>query len=46
MNKTELLKWVKEDLIFKRLCLEDMGISLDEIEDTTVLLIKFFDHYF
>jgi len=37
MNKTELLKWVKEDLIFKRLCLEDMGISLDEIEDTTVL---------
>ena len=37
MNKQELLKWVKEDLIFKRLSLSDMGISLEEITSRTLL---------
>lgn len=37
MDRNELLKWVKEDLIFKRLKLADMGIALEEIGDETLL---------
>jgi acyl carrier protein len=36
-NRDEILKYVKEDLIYKRLRLEDMGMSLDEIKDDTFL---------
>ena len=37
MNRDEMLKYVKEELIYKRLKLEDMGVSLDEIKDDTNL---------
>ena len=37
MNREEMLKYVKEELIYKRLRLEDMGVSLDEIKDDTFL---------
>jgi acyl carrier protein len=37
MNRDEMLKYVKEELIYKRLKLEDMGVSLDEIKNDTFL---------
>lgn len=37
MTKDEILKYVKEELIYKRLKLEDMGLSLEEIKDDTSL---------
>jgi acyl carrier protein len=37
MNRDEILKYVKEELIFKRLRLEDMGVELSEIKDNTFL---------
>ena len=37
MKYDELLNWVREDLIFRRLKLEDMGFSLDEVQGDTIL---------
>lgn len=37
MDKDELLKWVKEELIFKRLKLSDLGLSIDEVGDEVPL---------
>jgi acyl carrier protein len=37
MNKTSIQKWVKEELVFNRLRLGDVGISLDEIQHETPL---------
>jgi len=39
-NQKELLKWVKEELIFKRLNLLDLGLSPDDIGDDTPLFQK------
>ncbi len=39
-SKTKLLKWVKEDLIFKRLNLEDLGLSINDVGDDTLLFRK------
>lgn len=37
MKYEDLLNWVREDLIFRRLKLADMGFSLDEVQENTVL---------
>ncbi|NDD66083.1 acyl carrier protein [bacterium] len=37
MTYEALLKWVREDLIFRRLKLSDMGFSIDEIQEDTIL---------
>lgn len=37
MKKEELLLWVKNDLIHKRLKLDEMGIEFSEITDDIVL---------
>ena len=37
MSGNELLEWVKEELIYKRLSLGDMGILPEEVDDTTLL---------
>ena len=39
-NEKELLKWVKEELIFKRLNLADLGLSVNDVGDTTLLFQK------
>lgn len=39
-NEKELLKWVKEELIFKRLNLADLGLSVDAVGDSTLLFKK------
>ncbi len=39
-NEIELLKWVKEELIFKRLNLADLGLSVDAVGDSTLLFQK------
>ena len=39
-NEKELLKWVKEELIFKRLNLADLGLSVDDVSDETFLFQK------
>ena len=39
-NEKELLKWVKEELVFKRLNLADLGLSVDDVGDTTLLFQK------
>ena len=39
-NEKELLKWVREELIFKRLNLADLGLSVDDIGDETLLFQK------
>lgn len=39
-NENELLNWVKAELIFKRLNLADMGWSVDEVGDETLLFQK------
>lgn len=39
-NKLALLKWVKEELIFKRLNLADLGLSLDDVGDKALLFQK------
>ena len=41
MERLELMKWVKEELIYKRLKLADMGIRLDEVGDETSLFTEF-----
>lgn len=37
MEKDELLRWVKEELIYGRLNLEELGIPVDEVSDTIPL---------
>ncbi|MEK7703121.1 MAG: phosphopantetheine-binding protein [Nitrospirota bacterium] len=37
MKKEELYQWVREELVFKRLKLADMGVALDEIQSETPL---------
>jgi len=39
-DKKVLLKWVQEELIFKRLNLADLGLSVDEVGDETLLFQK------
>lgn len=39
-DEKELLKWVKEWLIFKRLNLSELGLSVDHIGDETLLFQK------
>ena len=39
-NEKELLKWVRAELIFKRLNLADLGLSVDEVGDETLLFQK------
>ncbi len=39
-NPDELLQWVKTELIFKRLNLSDLGLSIDEVKDDTLLFKK------
>lgn len=39
-NERELLKWVKEELIFKRLNLADLGLSVNDVGDETLLFQK------
>ena len=36
-NQKELLRWIKEELVFKRLNLSDLGLSVDDIGDDTPL---------
>jgi acyl carrier protein len=37
MDKDELLKWVREELIFKRLNLVDLDLTIDDVGETTKL---------
>lgn len=39
-NEEELLEWVRGELIFKRLNLADLGLSLDDVGDETLLFQK------
>lgn len=39
-NPDELLQWVKTELIFKRLSLLDLGLSVDGVKDDTLLFRK------
>lgn len=39
-DKNQLLKWVKEELIFKRLNLADLGLSVSDVGDDTLLFRK------
>jgi len=39
-NEKELLKWVKEELIFKRLNLSELELTVDDVGDETLLFQK------
>ncbi len=39
-DRNQLIKWVKEELIFKRLNLQDLGLSIDDFDDNTPLFHK------
>jgi len=39
-NKKQLLEWVKQELIFKRLDLANLGLSVEEVNDNTLLFEK------
>jgi acyl carrier protein len=39
-NEKELLKWVKEELIFKRLNLSEIGLTVNDVGDETLLFQK------
>lgn len=39
-NEKELLKWVQAELIFKRLNLADLGLSVEDVGDETLLFQK------
>lgn len=40
MTRNEILTWVKEELIHKRLKLEDMGVDISEIKDDTQIFAE------
>ena len=39
-SEKDLLKWVKEELIFKRLNLAELGLTVDDVGDETLLFQK------